>query len=517
MNDKGSMPWQVNARDLGTRNRPALREHLVVAVLAGDDAKPEGTALSGFLAAESNAEGLLQWFGSTARDFDTMRQAMARDIATIDALVSDLLDAILHHQDFKRLEASWRGVAYLVDQVESDEKIKVKLLNATWAELVRDFDRATEFDQSMLFAKVYSDEYDMPGGLPYGLLLCDYAVRHRFQGGTQKATDDVSALTGLAQVAAAAFAPCVISAAPELFGVPTFADLSHTQMLDAGFQLAEYRRWQQLQEKDESKFLGVLLPRILLRDMYRSSHSREDGFCYRERMNDINSWLWGNAVYGLGAVAMRAFHDRGWFADIRGTYPDREEGGLVADLPAQVFSTREAGAYRRALEVELTDKKQKKLEEMGFIALSPCSYTKSVVFLGMHSLHAPAETRDPIARSNSHLSSMLQYVLCVSRFAHYIKIMARDRVGVHATAEELEKYLNDWLRGYMIGNAEASADLKARYPLSAGSVEVSEMLGRPGFMSCIIHLQPHFQFDQVVTGFKLRTEFRVRNSSDRTL
>lgn len=514
MDDAGSMPRRTDVHDTGPRNRPALRECLATAVLAGDDGGPEARLLSGLLASESSAEGLVAWFGSRALDLYAIRQLLTHDIATIDALVSDMLDVILHHQDFKSLEAGWRGVDYLLDQVESDEKIKVKLFDATWAELARDFDRATEFDQSTLFAKVYSDEYDMPGGIPYGLLLCNYAVRHRVHGAGQKAIDDVSALTGLAEVAAAAFAPCVISAAPELFGVSTFADLSHSQMLDASFRLGEYRRWQQLQQKEESRFLGVLLPRILLRDIYRNNHSREDGFCYRERPNDINSWLWGNAVFGLGAVAIRAFHDRGWFAEIRGTSPGRE-GGLVTDLPAPAFSTREAVAYRRSLEVELTDKKQKKLEEMGFIALSPCSYTKSIVFLGMQSIHAAGDIREPVERANLRLSSMLQYVLCVSRFAHYVKVMARDRVGIHTTAAELEKYLNDWLRGYVVGNSDASAEIKARYPLAGARVEISEMLGRPGFMNCVIHLQPHFQFDQVVTGFKLRTEVQAHSSSDK--
>lgn len=508
---------EASAAGMGERAGVALRETIVAAVLdSGDDALRE--AFSDFLADDARDGGLSAWFGTpihgaaSRRDIDAIRQFIARDIAAIDALIGDLLDAILHHGDFRRLEASWRGVDYLIDHVESDEKVKVRLFNATWSELARDFDRAAEFDQSTLFSKVYNDEYGMPGGLPYGLLLCDYAVRHRYPAGAPQATDDVGTLAGLSQVAAAAFAPCVVSAAPELFGIQTFADLSHAQKLDTAFRLAEYQRWRRLQQTEESRFLGVVLPRILLRARYDDSHSRLDGFRYREGGSGIDAWLWGNAVYGFGAVAIRAFHDWGWFANIRGAYQDREEAGVVTGLPAPRFSTGEAVAYRRPLEVELTDKKQKALEELGFMSMSPCNFTRSVVFLGTQSLHVPDDVRDPVERANTRLSSMLQYVLCVSRFAHYAKVMARDRVGAYTTAEDLETYLNDWLRGYTLGNADAGPELKARYPLSGGSVEVKEVPGKPGMMNCVMHLQPHFQFDQMVTGFRLRTEMQAAHA-----
>lgn len=496
------------------RDPPPIRGRITDAVLGrGDDEM--SSALDAFLAEDSAATQLGLWFGDGVRsriragEIDRIRSMLARDIAAIDMLIGDQVDAILHHKDFKRLEACWRGVEYLLEQAQGDEKVRVKLFNATWPELTRDFDRAIEFDQSTLFAKVYSEEYGMPGGLPYGLLLCDYAIRHRFPSGAEQPTDDVGTLSGLAQVGAASFAPCVIGAAPELFGVSSFADLSHTQRLDAGFRLAEYQRWRKLREQEESRFLGVLLPRMLLRDRHRDSSVREDGFRYREGGGDIESWLWGNAVYGFGAVAIRAFRDWGWFANIRGAYVDREEAGVLSGLPAPAFTTNEAIAYRRPIEIELTDKKQKLLEDLGFVSLSPCNFTKSIVFLGTPSLHSPAETSDPVQRANSGLSAMLQYVMCVSRFAHYAKVMARDRVGAYTTASELERYLNEWLRGYMLGNADAGAELKARYPLSGGNIEVRELPGRPGVMNCVMHLQPHFQFDQMVTGFKLRTEMQA--------
>jgi type VI secretion system protein ImpD len=485
-----------------------LRENIAAAICDNDGG---GFDLQGFLDEEDMGALLCRWYGADALaamgplDKRALRVHLDRDIAALDSLLCEQLDAILHHQEFKQIEAPWRGVSFLLDQVEEDDKVVIRLLDTTWKELGRDFDRSSEFDQSALFAKVYSEEYGMPGGLPYGLLLCDHFVRHR-HGGADSA-DDIGTLSRLAEVAAASFSPCVVGAAPELFGVTTFADLSHVQHIDAGFRLAEYQRWRRLQEKEESRFLGVALPRILLRGLHDRGAEEHGGFVYRERALGIEDWLWGNAVYGFGAVVIRAFRESGWFADIRGARDGVFGAGRVDGLPAPFFSTGEAVAYRRPLEVELTDRKQKVLEELGFVALSPCGYTKSVAFLGAQSLNVPP-VADTAESRNARLSSMLQYVLCVSRFAHYVKVIARDRVGAFTTVAQLEKLLGDWLRGYMIGNPDASTELKTRYPLSGGSVEVTELPGKPGSMACVMHIQPHFQFDRIVTGIQLRTEIQ---------
>jgi type VI secretion system protein ImpD len=489
----------------GVTGEAGLRLRIVDAVLErGED----DAALDRFLALEDPGEALRLWFGPRGAG-KAWRAVLTRDIAAIDALLGDQVDAIIHTEDFTKLEASWRGVDLLLAETGNDDKVRVKLFNATWAELSRDFDRAIEFDQSTLFAKVYSEEYGMPGGVPYGLLLCDHAVRHRGAG----AQDDVGTLTGLAQVAAAAFSPCILGAAPELFGVTTFADLSYAQRLDAGFQLGEYHRWRKLRDLEDSRFLGIAMPRILLRDRYRDSAARHDGFRYSEGGTGVDSWLWGNAAFAFGVIAIRAFRDWGWFADMCGTRgPDGDLGGVVSHLPVANFSTNEAIAYRRPLEVELTDKKQKILESLGFIALTPCNFDRSVVFLGAQSLHAAPNDSDLPSQVNGRLSSMLHYVMCMSRFAHYVKIMARDRVGAYTTPQDLERYLEDWLRNYTIGNTDAGPELKARYPLAGARLEMSEVSGRPGVMNCVLHLQPHFQFDQVISGFRMRTEVQAMRS-----
>lgn len=491
----------------GATGEAGLRLRIVDAVLGrGGDAP--AAALDRFLDCEDPDECLRLWFGPR-KGGDRWRAVLTRDIAAIDPLLGDQIDAIIHTPDFKALEASWRGVDLLLSETGNDDKVRVKLFNATWAELSRDFDRAIEFDQSTLFAKVYSEEYGMPGGVPYGLLLCDHAVRHRAPGGQ----DDVGTLTGLAQVAAAAFSPCILGAAPELFGVTTFADLSYAQRLDAGFQLGEYHRWRRLRDLEDSRFLGIAMPRVLLRDRYRDSASRQDGFRYSEGGTGVDSWLWGNAAFAFGVIAIRAFRDWGWFADMCGTRgPEGDLGGVVDHLPATNFSTGEAIAYRRPLEVELTDKKQKILEGLGFIALTPRNFDRSVVFLGAQSLYAAPNDGDLPMQVNGRLSSMLHYVMCMSRFAHYVKIMARDRVGAYTTPQDLERYLEDWLRNYTIGNTDAGPELKARYPLAGARLEMSEVSGRPGVMNCVLHLQPHFQFDQVVSGFRMRTEVQAMRS-----
>ena len=502
MDDLDLIVAESDDRDAETPIPSGLRTRLTAAALGTDPGAAE--LLDAFLAEDAALDALRLWTGPTAADAATVTAMVSRDIAAIDTLLGDQIDAILHHGDVQRVEAAWRGIALLLETARADDKVGVRVFNATWAELARDFDRAIEFDQSAMFAKVYSEEYGMPGGVPYGLILCDYAIRHKNTGGKGPPTDDVSAMTGLSQVAAAAFSPCIVGAAPELFGVGSFADLSYVQRLDAGFRLAEYQRWQKLREQEDSRFLGVVMPRILMREPYGIDSARQDGFLYREGGGDLGSWLWGNAVYAVGALAIRTFRESGWFGNIKGGRLGDEANEPALPMPR--FSTGEAVAFRRPLEVELTDKKQKALEELGFVAFSPASFAREIVLLGAQSLYAAPAIADTAERANARLSSMLQYVLCVSRFAHYVKVMARDHVGRFTTASTLETMLGDWLRNYTIGNTDAGPELKARYPLSSASVEVREVPGRPGIMSCTLQLQPHFQFDQMVTGLKLRTD-----------
>lgn len=471
-------------------------------------------ALAAFLAEPDPLAALRAWFGpellryAKAGRWADIVAALDRDIAALDDLMSRQLDAILHHPRLQAMEARWRGVAYLTRNAgHADENVVIRVLNVSWPELCQDFDRSPEFDQSQLFEKVYSEEFGMPGGRPYGLLVVDHRCSHRRIPG--QSTDDVGGLRVLSQVAAASFAPTVIGAHPALLGLDSFAELGHPLDLGRVFRAEEYRRWLGFQETEDARYVGVVLPGILMREPWRDGAAAgSDRFPYREGADglDHEHYLWGGGVFAFAAVVIRAYRLYGWFADIRGARLDGEDGGVVTGLPAPAFPTDHwDAARRRPVEAELTDAQEQELGNLGFIALSPSRYTSNLVFLGNQS--AQRRTADQgIATVNARLGTMLQYVLCVSRFSHYVKVMARDRLGGFATAAQLEAFLSDWLRSYSLGNDDASPEQKARYPLRASAVQIRDVPGKPGTLSCVFHLQPHFQLDQVVSAFRLRTE-----------
>ncbi|CBS86342.1 type VI secretion system contractile sheath large subunit [Azospirillum lipoferum] len=487
-----------------------LRLRAVDMALGRDDAGP----LDAFLAANGPGEALRLWFGITLPvhdSLDKLRAALDRDIAAIDALLSEQVNAILHHKRFQSLEGSWRGVRTLVKQAQNAETVVLRLLNLTWPELCRDQERAIEFDQSQLFNKVYSDEFGMPGGRPFGVLLCDYAVQHRPT--RERPTDDVSGLKGLAQVAAAAFAPAIVGAAPELFGLETFHELGLPLDLKSVLRQAEYQRWQRFQETEDSRFVGVALPRVLMREPYGDDPQARHGFRFREESVGgeggmrLEDHCWGNAVYAFGTVLIRSFLQHGWFADIRGAQRNVVGGGLVTELVVPDFATDSVKvAQKFSIEVSISDQLERDLDDLGFIPVSRCKDTPYLVFYGNQSVQRVGQLTTATATANARLSAMLRYMFCVARFAHFLKVMVRDRVGSFVTPEECERDLQSWLHGYCLGNDDASLDQKARYPLREGSIQVRAIPGKPGNYQCVIHLRPHFQLDQVFSTFKLVTE-----------
>lgn len=421
-------------------------------------------------------------------------------IAHIDALLSRQVDAIIHHPRFQRLEATWRGLAWLVDRMDGMRGVKLRILNLTWAELVRDLERASEFDQSQIFARVYTDEFDMPGGEPYGIIVADYEV--------SASPRDVATLRGLADVAAAAFTPILLSASPRLLGLDTFAQLSANLDLVGLFQGTEYTAWRSLRGREDARFLGITLPRVLLRLPWRADGSRRDGFLYEEDASapDGSEWLWGHAGLVLAATVLRSYGQWGWFADLRGVRTDAEGGGLVTSTPAAWFATDRPGiAGRLAVELALSERHERELAELGFVPAHPPRLAHGVVFHSNQSLHRPPHYDRAAARANAKLSSMLQHALCAARFAHYVKVMARDKIGSFQTAEAIERGLNDWLLGYSMNNDAAPLATKAKYPLKEGRAEVREQPGKPGHFNAVVHLQPQFQLDEVAAIFRLVT------------
>jgi len=441
--------------------------------------------------------------GLILADADTNSRVRRRAlvlIARIDAMLSRQVDAILHHPRFQRLEASWRMLAWLVDQTDGMRGIKLRVLNATWGDITRDLERASEFDQSQVFARIYTDEFDMPGGEPYGIVLADYEVT--------ASPRDVAALRGLADVAAASFTPIILSASPKLFGLDTFAQLSANLDLTALFQGTEYTAWRSLRGRDDTRFLGIALPRVLLRTPWRADGSRRDGFLYNEDATGADGarWLWGHSGVVLVAAVLRSYGQWGWFADIRGVRTDAEGGGLVTTLPAAWFMTDRRGiAGRLALEVALSERHERELAELGFVPAHPPRLAHGVVLHSNQSVHRPPHYDRPAARANAKLSSMLQHAICAARFAHYVKVMTRDRIGSFQTAEAIERGMNDWLQGYCMNNDSAPLATKAKYPLKEARAEVREMPGKPGHFNAVVHLQPQFQLDEVAAAFRLVT------------
>ncbi len=439
---------------------------------------------------------------------------LERTIADLDQRIESQLNAILHHPRFQKLEASWRGVAYLVAAIGVKERIKVKLLNVTWRSICRDLERAIEFDQSQLFDKVYDEEFGIPGGEPYGVLLMDYEIQHTPTA--DKPTDDVSTLKRLAEVAAAAFAPIIIGASPALLGVERFSDLGATTDFHGMFQQPEYARWRGLQESDDSRFMGITMPHVLMRTPYRDVGRRRDTLRFHEDVDPLSgdNYLWGSAIYAFGRTLIRAFSSFGWFADIRGARRGSISGGLVTDLPVDSFHTdREGAAMKFSTDVSLTETQDIALSDSGVIPLLNCKDSPYSAFYSNQSLQVPRRYGAEAARVNARMSTMLQYVLCVSRFAHYVKVMGRDKVGSFASPEDCERQLAEWLRGYVDASDDGSEDRRARYPLREARVIVREPPGRPGQYFATVHLRPHFQLDQLASAFELVTEMRSAQRS----
>jgi len=428
-------------------------------------------------------------------------------IAYIDELMNEQVNLILHHPRFQQLESSWRGLLFLTEEAGDNEKIKIKFLDVSWPVLVKDLDRAIEFDQSNLFRKVYSAEFGTAGGEPYGILLGDYQIRHR--PGPDHKTDDVAALREISQVASAAFVPFVAGVDPVLFGVNEFADLGSPINFENLFSQAEYLKWNTFRSTEDARFIGLTLPRVLMREPYTHDTYRSDGFNFSEDVSapDSSGYLWGNACYAFGAILLKSFANNAWFTDIRGCHNGVEQGGVVSNLPVPCFETDERGtALKYSTDVLISDSLEKILSEFGFIPLCHSKDSRYAVFYGNQSVQGELVYDTSVAKTNAKISAMLQYMLCVSRFAHYIKIIGREKVGSFFSAEECEHYLHTWLLSYSTASSSGTPENLAKYPLAEANVEVKEIPGKPGVYACVTHLKPHLQLDQMVSGVKLVTE-----------
>lgn len=418
-------------------------------------------------------------------------------VAELDRLLSDQLNVIMHHPDFQRLEAAWRGLKYLVDQSETGPMLKIKVLNASKRDLVKDFRSAPEFDQSALFKKIYEEEYGTFGGAPYSALIGDYEFsRH---------PEDFFLLEELSHVAAAAHAPFISAASPGLFGLDSFTDIGKPRDLSKIFDTVEYAKWKSFRDSDDARYVGLVLPHVLGRLPYGRDTVPLDEFNFEEDVDgsDHSKYLWANAAYAFGARLTDAFANYGWLAAIRGV----EGGGLVEGLPTHTFRTDDGEiALKCPTEVAITDRNEKLLSDLGFIALVHCKNTDYAAFFSGQSVQKAKSYNTDAANANARLSAQLPYVFAASRIAHYMKAIMRDKIGSFASRENVQQFLNTWLAQYVLLDDSASQEAKAKYPLREARVDVVEVPGKPGVYRAAAFLRPHFQLDELTISLRLVAE-----------
>jgi type VI secretion system protein ImpC len=458
--------------------------------LARDDSqKPRARDLVGEFVHQIVDEGM-----TISKDTMTMIQTQ---IARIDELISKQLDEVLHHPDFQKIEASWRGLHYFVMNTETSTRLKLRLLCATKGELFKDLDQAVEFDQSVLFKKLYEEEYGTFGGYPFSFLVGDYEFGRHPQ--------DIALLEKISGVAAAAHAPFIAAASPRLFDMDSFTELANPRDLAKLFESTELIKWRSFQQTEDSRYVTLVLPHILLRLPYGPNTVPIEDFNLVEDVDgrDHKKYLWGNAAYALAQRITNAFALYGWCAAIRGV----EGGGMVQGLPTHTFKTDDGDiALKCPTEIAITDRREKELDTLGFVSLCHCKGTDYAAFFGGQTTQKPKVYDTDAANANARISARLPYVLAASRFAHYLKVICRDKVGSFQTKDTIAQYLNRWIGNYVLGTDDAGQDLKAQYPLREARIDVSDVGGKPGAYRAVAFLRPHFQLEELTASIRLVAE-----------
>jgi len=424
---------------------------------------------------------------------DTEAMINAR-IAQIDHLVSIQLNEILHHPQFQKLEGSWRGLKYLLSQSETSPMLKIRVMNVSKKDLLRDLQRAPEFDQSALFKKIYEEEFGGFGGDPFAAIIGDYEFG--------KHPEDLELLEKVSNVAGAAHAPFLTAAAPQLMNMESFTQLDQPRDIAKIFDTTEYAKWKGFRQSDDSRYVGLCVPHVLMRLPYGRDTAPVDAFNYEEGVDgtDHSKYLWGNAAYAMGARLTNAFAQYGWCAAIRGV----EGGGLVEGLPAHTFRTDEGDvALKCPTEIAITDRREKELADQGLIPLVHCKGTDKAAFFSVQSTNKAKLYDTDAANANARLSAQLPYIMATCRFAHYLKAMMRDKIGSFTTREEIQKFLNRWISQYITTDDGATQSVKAKYPLREARVDVEEVKGKPGVYRAVAYLRPHFQLDELTVSLRL--------------
>jgi type VI secretion system protein ImpC len=428
--------------------------------------------------------------GDAVRSIESM-------IAALDRKITEQVNLIIHHEDFQKLESAWRGLHYLVNNTETDEQLKIRVLNVSKQDLGKTLKRfkGTAWDQSPLFKKLYEEEYGQFGGEPYGCLVGDYHFDHT--------APDVELLTEMAKVAAAAHAPFVSGASPSVMQMETWQELANPRDLTKIFSTPEYAAWRSLRESDDARYLAMCMPRFLARLPYGAKTNPVDEFAFEEDTEgaDHSKYSWANAAYAMAVNINRSFKEYGWCSRIRGI----ESGGAVENLPTHSFPSDDGGVDMKCpTEIAISDRREAELSKNGFLAMIHRKNSDFAAFISGQSLQKPQEYDDADATSNAALAARLPYLFACNRFAHYLKCIVRDKIGSFRSREAMQDWLNQWILQYVDGDPlNSSEETKARRPLAAASVEVEEIEGQPGFYTSRFFLKPHYQLEGLTVSLRL--------------
>ena len=422
-------------------------------------------------------------------------------MAAIDAAMSTQLAAIMHHADFQKLEGSWRGLHHLVMNSETGSQLKIRVMNIGKRELFKDLDKAVEFDQSQIFKKIYEAEFGSPGGEPYGALIGDYEFTNH--------PEDIDTLSKMSQVAAAGFAPFLSAADPKLLGMESYSELSKPRDLEKIFLDETYAKWRSFRDSDDSRFAVLTMPRSLSRLPYGKNTKVVDEFDFEEVELDEkgnskpvahSNYAWMNSSYVLGTQLTSAFSKFGWCTAIRGA----ENGGKVEGLPAHIFTADDGDqAMKCPTEIAITDRREAELSKLGFLPLCHYKNTDYAVFFGAQTVQKSKKYDKPEATANAAISARLPYIMATSRIAHFLKVIARDKIGSFMERQDCEDWLKRWIANYVSTDPHPSDDVKARYPLAEAEIKVEDIPGSPGSYNAVAHLRPWLQLEELTTSLRL--------------
>lgn len=423
-------------------------------------------------------------------------------INRLDQLISDQLAVIMHTPAFQKLEGSWRGLNHLVLNSETSASLKIRMISMSKKELYKDLSKAVEFDQSQTFKKVYESEFGTPGGEPYGAIIGDYEFTNH--------PEDVETLTYMSNVAAAGFCPFISASSPALFGFDDWTELSKPRDLEKIFESLEYTKWRSFRDSDDSRFVTLTMPRVLARLPYGAATAPIEEFGFEEfeldgqkgvaKTTNHNDYCWMNAAYVMGTKLTNAFAQYGFCTAIRGA----EGGGKVEGLPSHIFMSDDGDPDLKCpTEIGITDRREAELGKMGFLPLCHYKNTDYAVFFGAQTAQKPKKYDTPEATANAAISARLPYLMATSRFAHYLKVLARDKIGSFMEAEDVEVWLNRWILNYVNASEGSGQEVRARYPLADARVQVREIPGRPGSYNAVAWLRPWLQLEELSTSLRL--------------